>query len=151
MRLLSGNWMITFILWCKFYLFNCSSAALELSNSIIHLAINQGKVIRRRQTTELNNNVAMNVDKCKVVIEAISSISIFRVPQNIIYILRWWRTASVYAATMAATLVPRNLSAWGRTQDWWDHVVGTWDQQEWVSCFGMQRETFEMLREQRLF
>lgn len=76
------------LVWCKFYLFSCSSAPLELSNSIIHLAINQGKVIRRCQTTELNNNVAMNVDECKVVIEAISFMSIFRVSQNIIYILR---------------------------------------------------------------
>ncbi|XP_067234036.1 uncharacterized protein [Chanodichthys erythropterus] len=50
-------------------------------------------------------------------------------------------------AIIAATSVQRDVWMWQRTQDWWDRVVGTWGQEQWVSNFRMKRETFDMLCE----
>uniref|UniRef100_A0A3P9JKL0 DDE Tnp4 domain-containing protein n=1 Tax=Oryzias latipes TaxID=8090 RepID=A0A3P9JKL0_ORYLA len=41
--------------------------------------------------------------------------------------------------------VQREVWMHQRTQDWWDRVVGTWDQELWVGNFRMRQETFEML------
>uniref|UniRef100_A0A3B3HBN3 DDE Tnp4 domain-containing protein n=1 Tax=Oryzias latipes TaxID=8090 RepID=A0A3B3HBN3_ORYLA len=48
-------------------------------------------------------------------------------------------------AMIAATSVQREVWMHQGTQDWWDRVVGTWDQELWVGNFCMRQETFEML------
>uniref|UniRef100_A0A3P9JJZ1 DDE Tnp4 domain-containing protein n=1 Tax=Oryzias latipes TaxID=8090 RepID=A0A3P9JJZ1_ORYLA len=48
-------------------------------------------------------------------------------------------------AIIASTSVQREVWMHQRTQDWWDRVVGTWDQELWVGNFGMRQESFEML------
>ena len=57
----------------------------------------------------------------------------------------WIYSTRALVAMITTTSVQRDAWMWERTQDWWHHVVGTFDEEQWVSNFRMWRKIFDML------